>query len=168
MTARFKTGAAIAVLFAAATLATVALADKGPGGQGARGAMMLEMFDTMDADKDGKLTKAEMEAHRAAEFAAADTNSDGKLDAEELAAHHLARMTAPAAERSAQMIARMEDDGDGSLSADEMNQTMQERRFARLDTDKDGAISKAEAESAGNRMERRMKGHGMKGGMMDN
>lgn len=171
MTARFTTGAAIAALVAA-TVATAALADRGQGMQGmqgGRGAMLLEMFDAIDADKDGKLTKAELEAHRAAEFAAADTNSDGLLDAGELAAQHLARMAATAADRSAQMIARMDDNGDGSLSVDEMQQTMMDRGFSRLDADNDGAITKAEAEAAGDRFsDRRKKRHGMQGGMMEN
>ena len=36
-------------------------------------------FAAVDADKDGKITVAEMTAHRAARFAAADTDKDGKL-----------------------------------------------------------------------------------------
>ncbi len=155
----FNTGAAVAALFAA-TFATGAMAEKDPGGPDGRGAMMLQMFDTIDADKDGKLTEAEIEAHRAAEFAAADTNSDGMLNAEELTAQRLARMTRMATDQTARMIERMDDNADGSLSAEEMSETMQERQFARLDRDEDGAISKAEAEDAGERfMERRKKRH---------
>jgi EF hand len=144
MNALLKTGAAVAALFAA-TIGTAVLADKGPGGQGN---MLLEMFDTIDADKDGKLTEAELAAHRAAEFAAADTDKNGTLNAEELTAKHVARMTEIAGERTTRMIGQMDDDGDGALSADEMAQTVEARRFARIDGDEDGAISKAEAEAA--------------------
>jgi Ca2+-binding EF-hand superfamily protein len=159
MTARFNTGAAVAALFAA-TFATAVMAEKGPGGPEGRGEMLLQMFDTIDADKDGKLTEAEIEAHRAADFAAADTNSDKVLSAEELTVQHLARMTKMATDRTAKMIERMDDNGDGTLSAEEMTQTVEEQRFARLDRDEDGAISKAEAEDAGERfMERRKKHH---------
>ncbi|MES2549753.1 MAG: hypothetical protein V4630_08665, partial [Pseudomonadota bacterium] len=84
--------AALAVM--GALLGTAALAEKGGMGMGmgmdmdgeGRGAMLTQMFDTMDADKDGKLTLAELEAHRTAEFAAADTNGDGALSADELSA----------------------------------------------------------------------------------
>jgi Ca2+-binding EF-hand superfamily protein len=159
MTARFKTGAAVAALFAA-TFATAVMAEKGHGGPEGRGEMLLQMFDTIDADKDGKLTEAEIEAHRAAEFTAADTNADGMLNAEELTAQHMARMSQMAADHTTQMIERTDDNGDGNLSAEEMTQTVQERRFAQLDQDEDGAISKAEAEDAGDRfMERRKKRH---------
>jgi Ca2+-binding EF-hand superfamily protein len=165
MTGHFKTGAAIVALLSLG-LAGAALADRGPRGGEGRGDMLLQMFDTIDADTDGKITEAEIAAHRAAEFAAADANSDGLLSAEELAQQRIARMTAQAADQSARMIERMDANGDGSLSAEEMDQTPRERRFARMDTDKDGAISKAEAEAA---MERfaggRKHGRGMGGGM---
>jgi Ca2+-binding EF-hand superfamily protein len=144
MTALLKTGAAVAALFAA-TIGTAVMAERGPGGPGN---MMLEMFDTIDADKDGKLTEAELAAHRVAEFAAADTDKSGTLSAEELTAKHLARMTDIAAERTTRMIGQMDDNGDGALSADEMAQTVEGRRFARIDSDDDGAISKTEAEAA--------------------
>ena len=45
-----------------------------------------------------------------------------------------------------------------SLSEDEMGEGPGERNFARLDTDNDGAISKAEAEEA--MQHRRKRGHG--------
>ncbi len=159
MTARLNTWAAAAAL-CAATFTTAVMAERGPGGQEGRGEMLLEMFDAIDADKDGKITEIELEAHRAAEFAAADTNSDGVLNAEELTARHLARMSEMATNRTTQMIERMDDNGDGSLSAEEMTETVQERRFARLDQDEDGAISRQEAEETGDRfMERRKKRH---------
>ena len=64
----------------ATTIAGVALAE-GPGGMGMmRGGPMAGLdFAAVDADKDGKITVAEMTAHRAARFAAADTDKDGKL-----------------------------------------------------------------------------------------
>jgi Ca2+-binding EF-hand superfamily protein len=156
--------AALAVM--GALLGTAALAEKGEMGMGmgggeGRGAMLTQMFDTLDADSDGKVTLAEMEAHRKAEFAAADTNGDGSLSAEELAAHQLARMQERMGDRAARMIENMDDDGNGSLSEAEMGEGPGERHFARLDTDNDGAISKAEAEAA--MQHRKKRGHG--GGM---
>jgi hypothetical protein len=48
-----------------------------PGGPGA--GPMFD-FETLDADKDGKVTKAEITAARTAHVTAADANSDGKLE----------------------------------------------------------------------------------------
>lgn len=174
MSAPKKTAiAALAVM--GALLGSAALAEKGGMGMGmggmgmgmdgeGRGAMLTRMFDTIDADSDGKVTFAELEAHRQAEFAAADSNGDGALSPEELSAHQLARMQERMAERSQMMLDNMDNDGNGSLSAEEMGQGPLQRNFARLDTDNDGAISKAEAEEA--MKHRRKRGHGW--GMGDN
>ncbi len=168
----------VALALTGALLGTVALAqNKGMGGGmgmgmgggmdmdgGDRGAMLGRMFDTLDADKDGKVTFAEMEAHRKAEFTAADANADGALNAEELSAHQMARMQERMAERTQSMLDNMDNDGNGSLSIDELGQGPGQRHFARIDTDNDGAISKAEAEAA--REHRGKRGHG--GGMGNN
>lgn len=146
MTARTQTTVMMAALFAA-TMASAAFADKGPDSPG-RGDVLLEKFDSIDTDKDGKVSEAELAAFRAAEFAAADTNSDGMLSAEELTQKQLARMAETAAMRSARMIEDRDDNGDGNLSAEEMDQSVQEGRFSRIDQDDDGAISKDEAEDA--------------------
>lgn len=156
MSATTRTATAVLALVGA-VFATAALADKGPGEHGGQGEMFLEQFDTIDADKDGKITEAEIDAHRKAQFTAADTNGDGKLDAAELAARHLAEMQARVGERSKQMIEHLDDDGDGSLSAEELQDGPGLRHFARLDADEDGAISKAEAEAARDEMAKRFK-----------
>lgn len=168
MTGRIQTGVAVAALFAA-TMASAAFADRGPGGPAGRGDRLLEMFDSIDADKDGKVTEAELDAYRAAEFKAADANSDGILSAEELTQQHLARMAERAADRSARMIESLDGNGDGSLSADEMDQSARERGFAQIDRDDDGAISKDEAEAARERFAdgRRHHRRGMSDGMQN-
>ena len=43
----------------------------------------IEIVKRYDADRDGTLTRAELEAGLKADFAAADTNHDGKLDEDE-------------------------------------------------------------------------------------
>ena len=165
MTASKKTMVAVLALMGAA-FGSAALADRGMGmgmgGEG-RGAMMLDQFDAIDADKSGTITQEELTAHRAAEFTAADTNSDGSLSAEELQAHMLAQMLA---RHSARMIDNMDDDGNGSLSAEEMGEGPMAANFARIDTDNDGAISKAEAEAVAERMGKR--GEGRRHGHDDN
>ncbi|MGL4236485.1 MAG: EF-hand domain-containing protein [Tabrizicola sp.] len=154
MSAIMKT-AVVALALSGAVFASVALAEKGPGGSGGRGAMLLEQFDAMDTDKDGKLSLAELEAHRKAEFTAADTNGDGALSAEELAARQLAKFSETLADRTARMIDNMDNDGNGTISEDEIGEGPGERNFARLDTDNDGAISKEEAEAALNKGRKR-------------
>jgi Ca2+-binding EF-hand superfamily protein len=157
---------AVAVLFGA-TLATSALAQPGPDGEGGPGPMLAEMFGTLDADADGKVTLEELQAHRAAKFAAADANGDGLLDAAEALAFHQAEMAEMLERRAKMMIERHDDNGDGSLSAEEMGESRLEDRFALIDTDNDGAISPAEAEAAALRFaeHRGQRKHDHKGGM---
>lgn len=146
-----------------AALGTAAMADRGPGrGEGA--ALLIQRFDAMDADKDGKLTQAEIDAFRAARFAAADANGDGALDKDELAALRLQEMQARAGDQAVKMLERMDADGDGKLSAAEMpGEGAGGRLFAQADADKDGAISKTEAEAALTRLADRMEKHRGKG-----
>ena len=146
-------------------LATGAMAEMGPGGQG-QGARLTEMFSGIDTDSDGKVTQEELRAHRTAMFVAADANSDGSLSPDELAARELARFTETMADRTARMLERQDANGDGSLQADEIGEGPMEDHFARIDTDDDGAISQAEAEAAAERFaeHRGKRKHGMKGG----
>jgi len=162
MSAGFKSSVAALALLGT-VFATTAYAEKGyGGGMDGNGGMMLEMFDAIDTDSDGKLSMAELAAHRLAEFTAADTNSDGALDAAEMAAHHQARMEAMMADHATRMIENRDNDGNGSLSADEFGEGPGEQHFARIDTDNDGMISKEEAEAA--MQHRKKRGHG--GGMI--
>lgn len=163
----------VAVALVGALMGSAALAEQGemgmgmggPGGPGeGRGAMLAEMFDSMDADKDGKLTYAEMEAHRKAEFDAADTNKDGALSADELSARALARFQEKLADRTQAMLDNMDNDSSGTLSPDEMGEGPGMRNFAKIDADNDGAITKEEIQAGMKHGKKR--GHGW--GMGDN
>lgn len=161
----------VAVALMGALMGSAALAEQGdmgmggPGGPGGdRGAMLGEMFDTIDADKDGKLTYAELEANRKAEFDAADTNKDGALSADELQARALARFQEKLTERTQGMLDTMDNDGNGSLSQDEMGEGPGMRNFARIDADNDGSITKEEIQAGMKHVKKR--GHGW--GMGDN
>lgn len=153
----------VAALMGAAAYAQDAAApmQRGPG----------PMFDfaTLDANKDGKITKDELEATKTARFTEADANKDGKLSVEEMTAARDAMIAKRKADRMAQMIKRFDKDGDGMISATEMpSPPNADKMFDRFDTDKDGAISQAEADSAMERMQERMsehhgKGHGRDG-----
>lgn len=162
MTGPMKSTVAVIALMGA-VLASAAMADRGPGAQGGPGAMLLEMFDGIDTDSDGKLTEAELAAHHEAMFTASDANADGMLNAEELAARQLARFTETLADRTARMIENRDNNGDGSLSLAEMEEAPGMRHFARMDSDNDGAISKAEAEAGMEHMGKRKHRMGMMG-----
>jgi Ca2+-binding EF-hand superfamily protein len=134
-----------------------ALAKRGPGNDGNH----MFLFDQFDADKDGKVTKAELDASRAARVKAADANGDGLMSADELAAMQLADMTLRAKSMAAEMVARLDSDGDGLLSAAELaTRPGPEKMFDRIDTDSDGSITRAEADAAAAKMSER---HGERG-----
>lgn len=176
MTAPKKT-AVVMLALAGALMGGIALAQDdapdmpppgGPGGPGGpgedRGMMLVELFDSVDADKDGKVTYAELEAHRKAEFDAADTNKDGSLTADELSARALARFQEKLAERTQAMLDNMDNDGSGGLSQNEMGEGPGMRNFARIDADNDGFVTKEEIQAGMQHHKKR--GHGW--GMDDN
>ena len=140
-----------------AALSTASLA------QDPRGPMFP--FEKVDADKDGKVTKAELDAYRAAESTAMDANADGKLSVEELTAAQLARMTERATAMATKMVENLDTDGDKALSAAELAaRPMPAMLFDKADADGDGAVTKAEADALVAEMEERMGGHhGMEG-----
>jgi Ca2+-binding EF-hand superfamily protein len=158
-------GAALVALVLAG-LSTAALADRGDRmGMGGDGPFPLSDFAAIDADKDGKITKPELEAFRAARVGAADADKDGKLSPAELKAQAMERASARADEMVARMIERHDSDGDGLISVAEMAAGPSPLDiFDRIDRDKDGAISQAEAEAARQHMAQRMGRHHGHGG----
>jgi Ca2+-binding EF-hand superfamily protein len=165
---RMLTGLTLGTLVAA-TLATAALAERGGGGPmglGHDGPFGAFDFAAIDSDGDGKITRDELAAHRAARLAAMDTDKDGKLSEAELRAHVMERAGERAEAMAARMIERLDSDGDGLVSAEEMAAGPARLDiFDRIDRDGDGAISEAEAEAARKHMARRMghhhgRGHG--------
>jgi hypothetical protein len=127
---------------------------------GGRRAERLAAFDT---DGDGQLSDAEKdqmkaermarrEAHQAEVLAENDTDKDGTLSEAERAAMRTKRVDA--------MFGRLDADGDGKVTAAELEATGGRRGgvrdFAEADTDGDGALTKAELEAVrGNRRVRR-------------
>lgn len=87
-----------------------------------------------------------MQALGEARFTRTDADGDGFLTAAELEAAGSEK----AQKRSARMIERLDVDKDGKLSLDEMKNPRRDpaRLFERLDTDKSGGISEAEFQEA--------------------
>jgi Ca2+-binding EF-hand superfamily protein len=95
-------------------------------------------FKALDADGDGKLTKAEVDAARGKPMLLlmADANKDGVVTKEELAKAFAGRGN----QVSDRVFAALDADKDGKISAAEW-QAAGERRFARLDRNKDGVVT---------------------------
>lgn len=102
-------------------------------GQGERGAMMAARLAEMDADKNGKITKAEAESVRVRMFTRLDADKNGVVTRAEMDAARAA----------------MKGDHDGGM-----------RGMERLDGDKDGQITKAEALAAPYPMFQRLDANG--------
>lgn len=129
------------------------------------------------------ISKAEMLARADARFDRLDTNKDGQLSAEERKAGAEAARAAMAEKKGGElqdfmpgarrggggmgerMLARVDTNGDGLISKAE-NRAMVEARFARMDADKDGMAEAGEARKGwGKRGEGRGgKAKGMRGG----
>jgi Ca2+-binding EF-hand superfamily protein len=98
------------------------------------------ILEAFDANHDGTVTRAEMDAGLKADFAKADTNHDGRLDEDEVRAVNLARWTADSSTASPlvdwnhdgfvdfkefaatahSLFDQMDADGDGKLSPQEL------------------------------------------------
>ncbi|MBB96829.1 MAG: calcium-binding protein [Rhodobacteraceae bacterium] len=128
----------------AAALATVLLADTAAA-QGFGRSPKPVPFEEMDANGDGEVTQAEMQAHGRARFEATDTDKDGYLSTAELQA----KAEGPARLFVGRIMARVDADGDGRLSLDEMRAAAPNRdtAFQDMDTDNSGGLNRAEMEA---------------------
>ena len=118
-------------------------------------ATMDAEFRKMDADKDGTVTRAEIEGFERAVslskaqaknrqmFAMLDTNGDGQLSASEFS-----RLVSPGRVDAAPVLARMDINRDQSISLVEYR-TATLGNFDRMDADKDGIVTPAEMKARG-------------------
>lgn len=144
------------VALSSGAIAGIGSAFAGPDdghGHGGRGhGRMLEMLDT---NKDGAISKAEFDAKRSGDFAAADTNKDGNVSQAELTAFHEKKAAERKAEREKRMYERLDANKDGKVSRDEFEGG---GMFEKMDKNKDGKISADEMQWRGKG------GHGGPGG----
>ena len=109
-------------------------------------------FEQLDADNDGSISRDEMEGMAQRRFNAADSNGDGKITVDELEALAASR----ARTNAEKIMTRLDKNDDGMLEESELPGGKRSgRRFDRMDTDGDGAISKAEYEAAREHMAKR-------------
>ncbi len=124
-----------------------------------------------DKDDDGKLTKEELPERMQSMMARIDTNKDDVIGREELVAAAKARMGSdrpqqgrPAPEgrggppqrqvSADQMLQRMDRDGDGFISSEELPEFLK-GRMESLDKNSDGKLDKSELESMAAQMRNR-------------
>ena len=122
----------------------------------------------LDANKDGKIDLAEIQAVRpdftVEKFNAADANRDGQLSAEEWPGHRkhrrygkldadmdghytLAELQAAHPDLSQETYATFDSNGDGKVSRDEVKVSVGDKLFENMDTDGDGGISQSELQA---------------------
>lgn len=108
-------------------------------GEREHGARAMQMFDKVDANHDGTVSKAEVDDYVAQRIKTFDKNGDGKLSLDEYKALWLDRTN----QRMVRSFQRFDVNGDGEVTQDEMTQPFD--RFAqRLDRNDDGSVSKDE------------------------
>jgi len=119
-------------------------------------AQMDSQFHQIDADKNGQLTRTEIEQHQQqsaiaeakarnrAQFTELDTNKNGQLSPTEFA-----KLTPPtAAANAGPMLAREDGNRDSQIILVE-HRSATLANFDRLDTDKDGVVTPAEMKAGG-------------------
>lgn len=137
---------------------------KGPGMRG-HGDMGRKFdFAAVDANGDGKITKEEFDAQRAAKVDALDANKDGMISADELVAMHMKGAQERAEARAKRMIEAHDSNGDGMLSAAELAVRAEPKdMFAMFDADGDGAVTQEEVKAFADKMHERMERRGHDG-----
>jgi hypothetical protein len=141
-----RTRSLIAVLLAATSLAALpAVAqDAAKGPRPDRETQRRAAFDRVDSNKDGFIDRDESRAARLALFERLDANKDGRLTPDELSAGRQGRGQGPK-RQSGDVNAQTEATPPAPPStAGGPRQARGGRMFERLDSDKDGAISRAE------------------------
>ncbi len=99
-----------------------------------------QRFERLDANNDGSLSSEEFLAGATGRFDKADANSDGVLTEDELVERIMRRK---AERRAARMMKRMDYNGDGKVTKDEI-ESRAKKRFALMDGNDDGKIEKSE------------------------
>lgn len=143
----------------ALAISSTGFAQSPPGDTIPRARFIAEMdsqFRTIDTDKNGQLSRTEIEQYQAvtaaaeakarnrALFAELDANKNGQLSASEFA-----KLPAPAQAANAQpMLAQEDSNRDNQISLAE-HRAATLANFDRIDTDRNGVVTAAEMKAAG-------------------
>ena len=131
-------------------LAAAAAADAGGRGghhwRGHGGGFGPGLFETFDANGDGRLTQAEVDQARQGRLAEFDQNGDGNLSLDEYQALWMDAMR----ERMVDRFQALDDDADATVTGEEFLEPYG-RMISRLDADDDGEITTDELRRRGER-----------------
>jgi hypothetical protein len=124
---------------------------------GRMGSGMGMSFTLLDTNGDGQVTVVEIEARQAAWFATADADGSSGLSAEEMVAMAETARHEMLAAAMTERVARIDDNSDGQVQAEEMTARMPNpmMTIGVLDADNDGAITQAEFDTARERFDNR-------------
>jgi Ca2+-binding EF-hand superfamily protein len=108
-----------------------------------------DVFERMDTNKDGKISKEEAKNLIAQNFDRIDTNKDGYIDKDELRRFVARNMAAgggggPVPAAQGPDFDALDKNADGRLTRDELKGTPYADKFDEIDTNKDGKIDKKE------------------------
>lgn len=136
MTRKTQVSAVLVATFLATGFASTVSAQEA----GSREDRRAEIFSELDQNNDGSISAEEF-VNRPDRFARADVDGNGLLTAKEIAAVGQDR----AERRVARMIERLDQNGDGALSQEEIEARRDPARmFERLDANSDGVVSEEE------------------------
>lgn len=103
------------------------------------------LWNKIDVNQDGKITREELNADVSAMFTSVDANKDGKVSQDELSQFFAAKREEMKA-KHAERLQAADKNKDGKWSKDELSE-MPERRFAKLDANSDGFVTQAELDA---------------------
>jgi Ca2+-binding EF-hand superfamily protein len=126
-----------AVALGAAALAGATLADRRHHGRGHQGAEWL--FESFDANGDGRLTQIEIDEVRQGRLHEFDADNNGSLSLDEYQALWMSVMR----ERMVDRFQAHDDDGDGQITVEEFAEPF-DRMVSRLDRNDDGELTEDE------------------------
>lgn len=107
------------------------------------------VFDLIDTDRDGFVSRAEMDAERTARFTALDRDKDGFVTRPEMIAGPGQGRAGYRPEETQAMLAAYDLDGDGRISQEEVTESLARTDvFANMDVDANGMLNRDEAAAA--------------------
>jgi Ca2+-binding EF-hand superfamily protein len=115
-------------------------------GGGHHGGGAMRLFEQFDANQDGRLTQAEIDQVRQSRLGEFDQNGDGSLSLEEYQALWVNAMHESMVDR----FQAHDDDGDGMVTAEEFGEPF-DRIVSRLDQNGDGELTADEMRRHGHR-----------------
>ena len=131
-------------------------------------AYMGRLFNRLDANHDGVVTREEAAGAPMPRFDGMDANGDGKVTAEEIDAAITKRLQKRVIRMRYRLLGRLDANGDGIVGRDEF-QAKRMAMFKRADLNGDGKVDANEAQALrkqARRMKRRMMRRMMRGRMM--